>query len=252
VAKPEPAPQPEPQAVVAKPEAPPQPKPAPKQQAALEPEPRPKPEAPTPKPQPEPPAKPQVQPKPAPPAPPKQAAKPEPPKPEPPKPTPAMAPKSEPEPKQPEPPKEDDLAWLRSVEETIERKQAEMERAGTGRAVADAAGQARTELGAAPLSIGERDALRRQIGACWTLPAGIDGVEDMVVQLRIQVRPDRTVQMVTIHDQGRLSRDTRFRAVAESARRAVDRCSPLNLPPDKYAVWREINMKFYPEDAISG
>ena len=74
----------------------------------------------------------------------------------------------------------------------------------------------------------------------------------MVVQLRLRVRPDRTVQMVTIHDQGRLSRDARFRAVAESARRAVEECSPLNLPPDKYAVWREIDMRFYPEDAISG
>jgi hypothetical protein len=169
---------------------------------------------------------------------------------EPPQPAP---PPPEPEPKQPPKPQEEDpLAWLRSVEETIERKQAEIERTGAGRSLADAAGQARTELGEARLSIGEVDALRRQIGRCWTLPVGIDGVEDMVVQLRIQLRPDRTVQMVTIHDQGRLSRDTRFRAVAESARRAVDKCSPLNLPPDKYAVWREIDMKFYPEDAISG
>jgi hypothetical protein len=238
VAKPEPTPKPEPQA--AKPEPPPQPKPAPKQQAALEPEPQPQPEAPTPKLQPEPPAKPQVQPKPASSPPPKQAAKPEPPKPE-------------PEPKKPpEMPKQDEFdALLASVEEMDRRREDEVVKEGSGRS-RDAAGQARTELGEARLSIGEVDVLRRQIGACWTLPAGIDGVEDMVVQLRIQVRPDRTVQMVTIHDQGRLSRDTRFRAVAESARRAVDRCSPLNLPPDKYAVWREINMKFYPEDAISG
>ena len=94
--------------------------------------------------------------------------------------------------------------------------------------------------------------MRRQIGGCWTLPVGIDDIDDMVVRLRIEVRPDRTVQAVTIQDQGRLSRDARFRAVAESARRAVDRCSPLRLPPDKYAVWRQIDMNFYPEDAISG
>ena len=73
-----------------------------------------------------------------------------------------------------------------------------------------------------------------------------------MVQLRIQVRPDRTVQRVTIQDQARLGRDPTFRAVAESARRAVDDCSPLNLPPGKYAVWRDIVMNFYPEDAISG
>ena len=236
MAEPEPAPKPKPQ--VAKPE-PPQPKSAPKQQAALEPEPRRQPEAPSAKAQPEPPPKPQVQPKPAPPAPPKQAAKPEPPKPE-------------PEAKKPaEPPKQDEFAaLLRSVEEMDRQRQDDVVKEGSGRS-RQGAGRAPTELGEARLSIGEVDELRRQIGRCWTLPVGIDGVEDMVVQLRIQLRPDRTVQMVTIHDQGRLS-DARFRAVAESARRAVDRCSPLNLPPDKYAVWREINMKFYPEDAISG
>ena len=74
----------------------------------------------------------------------------------------------------------------------------------------------------------------------------------MVVRLRIQVRPDRMVQEVSIQDDGRMAADPTFRAVAESARRAVDRCSPLQLPPDKYAVWREIEMSFYPEDAISG
>ena len=68
----------------------------------------------------------------------------------------------------------------------------------------------------------------------------------------LKVRPDRTVQRVTIQDEGRLAQDPTFRAVAESARRAVDKCSPLNLPAGKYAVWRDIVMTFHPEDAISG
>lgn len=102
------------------------------------------------------------------------------------------------------------------------------------------------------LSIGEIDALMRQVGGGWTLPTGIDGIWDMVVRLRIQVRPDRTVQDVTIQDQARLDRDPVFRAVAESARRAVEICSPLNLPRGKYAQWRELEMNFYPEYAIGG
>jgi hypothetical protein len=231
VAEPEPTPvpTPEPQATRAAPEPPPE------QHAALPPEPRPQPVAP--KPRPEPPPKPQVQPKPAPPP---TAAKPAPAPPAP-EPTPA-----------PEPPKQDEFAaLLRSVEEMDRRREGEVVKEGAGRS-RDAAGQARTELGEARLSIGEIDALRRQIGRCWTLPAGIDGIEDMMIALRIQVRPDRTVQGVTIEDQGRLNRDPTFRAVAESARRAVDRCSPLNLPADKYALWREIVMNFYPEYAIGG
>ena len=167
------------------------------------------------------------------------------------KPAPA-APQPEPEPAPPEPPKEDEFAaLLRSVEEMDRQREGEVVKQGTGRS-REGAGRAHTEVGEARLSIGEIDALRRQIARCWTLPVGIDGIQDMVVQLRIQVRPDRMVQGVTIQDQGRLGRDPKFRAVAESARRAVDMCSPLNLPPGKYAVWREIDMKFYPEDAISG
>jgi hypothetical protein len=140
---------------------------------------------------------------------------------------------------------------LASVEEMDRRRQDDVVKEGSGRS-RDAAGQARTELGAAPLSMAETDAVMRQIGRCWRLPAGIDGVEDMVVKLRIQVRPDRSVSGVEIKEQTRLSRDPKFRAVAESARRAVEACSPLSLPPDKYAVWRDIILNFHPEFAISG
>ena len=124
-------------------------------------------------------------------------------------------------------------------------------RSGTGQRRSDQ-GQARSSLGDGRLTFSEVDALRRQIGGCWTLPVGADRIEGMVVRLRIQVRPDRTVQQVSIQDGARMAADPTFRAVAESARRAVDRCSPLQLPPGKYTIWRDIVMSFYPEDAISG
>jgi hypothetical protein len=231
--EPEPAPPPEPEpepAPVAEPEPTPEPEPEPKQQAALEPEP-------TPAPRPQPPAAlPKPQTKPAPPPAPAPPPEPD---------------RAEPEPP-PEPPKQDEFdALLASVEKMDRRVQGEVRQEGTGRDP-EAAGRARTTVGDVNLSSSEINALRRQIGGCWTLPAGIDGIEDMVVRLRIQVRPDRTVQGVAIEDQGRLGRDPKFRAVAESARRAVEGCSPLNLPPDKYALWRDIVMNFHPEDAISG
>jgi hypothetical protein len=168
---------------------------------------------------------------------------------------PAPAPRPEPPRKAeppPQPPKEDAFAaLLKSVEQLDRQVEGETVQAGKGRGQT-AEGQARRALGEAGLSFSEIDGLRRQIGRCWTLPVGVEGIGDMVVQLRIQVRPDRTVQSVTIEDQGRLGRDPIYRAVAESARRAVDKCSPLNLPPGKYAVWRDIVMKFYPQAAISG
>jgi hypothetical protein len=243
--EPEPVPQPEPE-VVAEPEpAPEVAEPEPEQQAALEPEPSPEPAPARPQP---PRSLPKPQTKPSPPPTPTPAET----KPEPPQEVARAEPPAPPEPPRSEPPKEDEFAaLLRSVEEMPRQVQGEVRQQGSGRS-ADAVGRARTEIGEAQLSNGEIDALMRQIGGCWTLPAGIEGIEDMVVRLRIQVRPDRNVQIVTIEDQARLNRDPTFRAVAESARRAVDRCSPLNLPPDKYALWRDIVMNFYPEYAIGG
>jgi hypothetical protein len=232
--QPEPAPEPEPA------------KPEPQQVARLEPEPErtpepSPPEQPTPKPEAIPSAQPRLKPKPPkdapPPRPQKRAQPPEP------EPTP------EPE---PEPPKEDSFAaLLKSVEQLDRREQGEVEQQGAGQHQGDQ-GEVRSSLGEGRLTFSEIDALRRQIGRCWTLPVGADRIEGMVVKLRIQVRPDRTVQQVTIQDGARMAADPTFRAVAESARRAVDRCSPLQLPSGKYTIWRDIVMSFYPEDAISG
>ncbi len=234
------------------------PEPPPSPEPAVEPKPAPEPATqPEPAPQPVPP--PEVAksepPPPAPPAP-KPIFKPEPPKEmakEPPaQPNPQPQPQAKPEPPKPEPPQEDAFAaLLKSVEQMDRRVESQDVQTGQGRSVV-AEGQARTTVGEGALSFSELDALRRQIGGCWTLPVGVEGIQDIVVQLRIEVRPDRTVQRVTIQDQSRLDRDPSFRAVAESARRAVDKCSPLTLPPGKYAVWRDIMMNFYPQDAISG
>jgi hypothetical protein len=244
---PEPEPAPEPEVARAEPEPAPPPEPAPEPVAEAEPEPAPEPErhaALEPEPQPEPPAatpRLEVQPKPQrKPAPPQQVAKAEP----------ALQP--EPEPAPPEPPQEDEFAaLLRSVEEMDRQREGEVVTDGTGRS-REGAGQAPTTVNEAGLTSSEMDALKRQIYRCWRLPIAADGIEEMVVQLRIQVLPDRTVQAVTIQEQTRLNRDPIFRAIAESARRAVEGCSPLNLPPGKYAAWREMLMNFHPQDAISG
>lgn len=275
VAEAEPEPQPEPSlpppepAQVARPE--PEPEPAPEPDVAeVEPEPAPEPEEPSPaemaalppEPEPEPQPEPERQREPAPTPP----ARPEPkpaqaPRPEPtarPAPPTPPAPEPEPEPaRQPEPepePEEDAFAsLLRSVEQLDRTIQAEQEAPGSGRtARVDPQGQGQNSLGDGRLLQSELSALRRQIGGCWRLPMGLEQVNEMVVQLRIQVRPDRTVQQVTIQDQARLERDPIFRAVAESARRAVDNCSPLALPPGKYSIWRDMVLNFRPEDAIRG
>jgi outer membrane biosynthesis protein TonB len=102
------------------------------------------------------------------------------------------------------------------------------------------------------LSISEMDALRRQIQQCWNVPIGARGIENMNVEIYIEVNEDRTVRRAEVVDTLRMTTDTHFRTVAESARRALfnPRCIPLMLPPDGYNQWNKIRMVFNPAEML--
>lgn len=105
-----------------------------------------------------------------------------------------------------------------------------------------------------PLSLNEKDAIRQQIMKNWTVPAGAKDVQNTVVTLHLNVLPDGTISKVEIIDQLRYSSDPFFRAMADSATRAVYKSSPLqNLPTDKYDVrdgWRELEINFDPREMV--
>lgn len=113
-----------------------------------------------------------------------------------------------------------------------------------------ASSQPRAPLGS-QLSASEMDMVREQISRCWNIPAGARDAKDLVVEIRVVVEPDGTVQQATIVDQGRLA-DPSFRAAAESARRAFfnPQCRPLRLPPDKYETWKNMVVDFSPKDLL--
>lgn len=102
------------------------------------------------------------------------------------------------------------------------------------------------------LTISEEDALRRQISSCWNAPVGARDIQNLVVELVIDVSPDRTVMNTDIVDKGRYASDSFFRAAADSAVRAVrnPKCSPLELPADKYDQWKRIDFTFDPRDML--
>jgi outer membrane biosynthesis protein TonB len=104
------------------------------------------------------------------------------------------------------------------------------------------------------LALSEMDALKYQLAQCWNVPTGAMDAENLIVDIRIEVNPDRTVKSAQIVDQGRYNTDEFFRAAADSARRAVynPRCTPLALPPDKYQVWQNIMIRFNPKDMFGG
>ena len=102
------------------------------------------------------------------------------------------------------------------------------------------------------LTISELDAIRRQIEACWSIPAGARDAENLIVDIAVVMNPDGTVQRAEIVDRSRLTGDPFYRAAAESALRAVlhPRCSPLRLPPQKYQQWRRFTLSFNPKELI--
>ncbi len=102
------------------------------------------------------------------------------------------------------------------------------------------------------LTISELDAIRRQIEACWSIPAGARDAENLIVDISVIMNPDGTVQRAEIVDRSRLTGDPFYRAAAESALRAVlhPRCSPLRLPPQKYQQWRRFTLSFNPKEMI--
>lgn len=100
------------------------------------------------------------------------------------------------------------------------------------------------------LTVSEADALRRQLESCWNVPIGAQDAENLVIEIRLVVNPDRTVRQASIVNQSRYNQDDFFRAAADSAIRAVrhPNCSPLALPEDKYNQWQNIVVTFNPKE----
>lgn len=102
------------------------------------------------------------------------------------------------------------------------------------------------------LSATEIDMIARrlniQFASCWNLMAGAREAENITVSINLKVRPDRTVQSAKIVDQWRYSQDSFYRAAADTALRAVKHpnCETLDLPEDKYNLWKDLTFNFNP------
>lgn len=96
----------------------------------------------------------------------------------------------------------------------------------------------------------ELDALRGQIQRCWNPPVGATDGDQLVVKIRFSLNQDGTVSGgPTVENSGS---HPFFRAAADSARRAVLRCQPYNLPAAKYDTWDEVIVNFDPREMYGG
>lgn len=91
-------------------------------------------------------------------------------------------------------------------------------------------------------------AIQDQLRRCWRIDPGARGAEDIVVEIRVLLNPDGTVATAEIVDVVRMVQDGYFRSAAENAKRAISQCSPFQLPPRKYNVWRQLTLRFDPRE----
>lgn len=209
----------------------------------------PKPKA-EPKPEPKKPEPVKEKPKPVPPKPEPKKAVPPPPKPKPeekkkPKPKPKEKPKPKPEPKKEESFDLDALSAL--LDKTPDKKKPEPAPANDNK---PAETQQRSAFDGTRMTASEIDAVRQQFYRCWNVPAGARNAEDLVVTLAISLRRDGSLigppRLIGAMDQS----NPHFRTAAESAIRAVHMCSPLDLPPEKYDRWRDMELTFDPSEML--
>lgn len=102
------------------------------------------------------------------------------------------------------------------------------------------------------LTMSEMDALRQQLSRCWSIQAGARYADELKVEVRLTVSPERRVLSATVVDQWRYSQDSYFRAAADSAIRAVNspQCETLVLNPDKYDQWKDMIVEFDPSEML--
>lgn len=91
----------------------------------------------------------------------------------------------------------------------------------------------------------ELDALRSQVQRCWNLPVGWTDPREVTVTIRFKLNQDGTVNGTPSVEQYPASQYGTV--AAEGAVRAILECGPYQLPPEKYDLWSEVQMRFSPQ-----
>ena len=103
-----------------------------------------------------------------------------------------------------------------------------------------------------PLSNAEKDGLKLAVQRCWNVPAGVRDAQELKVTLAAELAADGAVINASIRMiEPRSAPDGRFQQAFEAGRRALIRCSPYDLPRDKFGQWRNIEVVFNPEGMVS-
>ena len=104
------------------------------------------------------------------------------------------------------------------------------------------------------LTLSQEDALKAQIFGCWSLPLGLPYHKNLLVRIKLKLKPDGTVLRTEILDHARMKQPRQgfYKVLAESALRAVRICQPLRVPPTGYEKWKDLQLNFDANEMLKG
>lgn len=103
-----------------------------------------------------------------------------------------------------------------------------------------------------PMTGSEKEGLKLAVQRCWNVPAGVRDAQELKVTLAADLAADGSVISSSIRlIEPSTIPDARFKAAYDAGRRALIRCSPYDLPREKFAQWRSIEVVFNPEGMVS-
>ena len=104
------------------------------------------------------------------------------------------------------------------------------------------------------LSLSEEDALKAQIFGCWSIPLGLPYSENLLVRIKLKLKPDGSVISSEIIDHARMNKPGQgfYKVLAESALRAIKLCHPLRVPSTGYERWKDLQLNFDAREMLEG
>ena len=104
------------------------------------------------------------------------------------------------------------------------------------------------------LTLSEEDALKAQIFGCWSIPLGLPYNENLLVRIKLSLKPDGTVINSEILDHARMNEPGQgfYKVLAESALRAIRLCQPLRVPSTGYERWKDLQLNFDAREMLKG
>lgn len=99
------------------------------------------------------------------------------------------------------------------------------------------------------LSEREKDLVRNQVAAHWAIDPGMEGLEEMVARITVEMNPDGSVQSAEI-DPNTNNGHPNWPQFANACLRAVLKSSPLQMRDKPYEAWKQITLIFTARDLL--